>query len=152
MDGPLAEAALAQPSGLALYGPYLFFADSEISSIRAVDLQQREVVTLVGQGLFDFGDVDGSGAEVRLQHPLGVAAADNTVYVADSYNHKIKAISLHGSVVSTLAGGDGSLWEPSGLDAWGDHLLVADTNHHRVVTVHRQTGEVRPLLLSGSAG
>ena len=72
--------------------------------------------------------------------------------VADSYNHKIKAISLHGSVVSTLAGGDGSLWEPSGLDAWGDHLLVADTNHHRVVTVHRQTGEVRPLLLSGSAG
>ena len=130
-----------------MYGPYLFFADSEISSVRAVDLQQREVVTVVGQGLFDFGDVDGSGHEVRLQHPLGVAATDNTVYVADSYNHKIKAIALHQNQATTLVGGDGQLWEPSGLDVWGASLWVADTNHHRIVCVHRTTGELRPVAI-----
>ena len=146
IDGPFAEAALAQPSGMALLGPYLFFADSEVSSIRGLDLSERAVVTVVGQGLFDFGDVDGAGAEVRLQHPLDVAAEGNTVWVADTYNHKIKAVNLHGSVATTLAGGAGELWEPSGLDLHGEFLIVADTNHHRVVAVDRRTGELRPLL------
>ena len=66
------EAALAQPSGLALAGRHLFIADSEVSSIRVFDLSTRKVSTLAGQGLFDFGDVDGEGEAVRLQHPLGL--------------------------------------------------------------------------------
>ena len=146
IDGPFEEAALAQPSGLDIHGPYVFFADSEVSSVRALDLAERRVVTVVGQGLFDFGDVDGQGTEVLLQHPLDVAAAGNTVYVADSYNHKIKAIDLHDSSVRTLAGGAGVLWEPAGLDRLGDFLFVADTNHHRVVVIHRDSGELRPLV------
>ena len=42
------------------------------------------------QDLFAFGDGDGKGRDVRLQHPLGVAcrSKDGLVYVADSYNHK----------------------------------------------------------------
>ena len=40
--------------------------------------------------LFQFGDHDGTGAEVLLQHPLGVCFGQNgQVYVADSYNHKV---------------------------------------------------------------
>ena len=56
--------------------------------------------------------MDGSGHEVRLQHPLGVAATDNTVYVADSYNHKVNAIALHENRATTLAGGDGQQAHP----------------------------------------
>lgn len=43
------------------------------------------------QDLFAFGDTDGKGREVRLQHPLGVAWSekDRVLYVADSYNHKV---------------------------------------------------------------
>src|SRR5438128_401533 len=37
VDGPAAEAAFAQPSGLALAGTTLYVADSEISSIRAIE-------------------------------------------------------------------------------------------------------------------
>ena len=49
--------------------------------------------TLVGGDLFEFGDVDGSGDEVRLQHPLGVAFAyGDKLLIADTYNHKIKQL------------------------------------------------------------
>lgn len=43
------------------------------------------------QDLFSYGDVDGKGREVRLQHPLGVAWSEREklLYVADSYNHKV---------------------------------------------------------------
>ena len=146
-DGPAAEAALAQPSGIALHGRYAFIADSEVSSIRALDLQAHRVGTVVGAGLFDFGDIDGPGGQARLQHPLGISAAGRALYVADTYNHKIKRISLDDATVATLAGGAGLLDEPGGLCRVGDFLVVADTNHHRLVVVHRHTGELRPLAI-----
>ena len=55
LDGPAAEAMLAQPSGLALDGSRLFFADSESSAVRVLDLDSLEVRTLAGAGLFSFG-------------------------------------------------------------------------------------------------
>jgi thiol-disulfide isomerase/thioredoxin len=94
-NGPLLEAALAQPSGITTDGKTLYFADSEVSSIRSASLDPKGVVgTIVGKGLFDFGDVDGAGDGVRLQHPLGVVYLRNKLYVADTYNHKIKVIDL----------------------------------------------------------
>jgi thiol-disulfide isomerase/thioredoxin len=94
-DGKLLEAALAQPSGITTDGKSLFFADSEISSIRSASLNPNGYVsTIVGKGLFDFGDVDGLGDRVRLQHPLGVTYLKGKLYVADTYNHKIKQIDL----------------------------------------------------------
>lgn len=37
-----------------------------------------------------FGDHDGLGSEVLLQHPLGVLSGkDGQIYIADSYNHKV---------------------------------------------------------------
>src|SRR5262249_16907446 len=73
-----------------------FFADSEISSVRSGSLNPSgNVGTIVGKGLFDFGDVDGVGDSVRLQHPLGVVYVKGSLYVADTYNHKIKQINLN---------------------------------------------------------
>ena len=61
--------------------------------MRAVPLDGKgEVKTIVGEGLFEFGDVDGVGDEVRLQHALGVAYHDGKLYVADTYNSKIKVL------------------------------------------------------------
>lgn len=152
VDGALHEAAFAQPSGLDLVGTWLMIADSEVSSVRAIDLQEGQAATLVGQGLFDFGDVDGEGDQALLQHPLDVAAIDDVLYVADTYNHKIKAIDLRTRVVTT-AFGDGTtdlLNEPGGMCAVGDRLLVADTNHHRVVWVDPRSGQMEELVLRGS--
>src|SRR5207248_9627741 len=73
LDGSLAAALFAQPSGLTHNGKEIFVADSEVSAIRGVALGGRGGVrTLVGKGLFKFGDQDGKGPEVRLQHALAV--------------------------------------------------------------------------------
>ena len=144
VDGPAESAALAQPSGLALHGNHLYFADSEVSAVRRLDLASELVETLVGRGLFDFGDVDGPFARARLQHPLGVTIDGKKVLVADTYNHKIKELDPEAGTIRTLVGtgkpGAGSgdelaLFEPGGLHAAEGTLYVADTNNHRVVRV-----------------
>ena len=143
-DGPAESAALAQPSGLALHGNHLYFADSEVSAVRRVDLAAERVETLVGAGLFDFGDVDGPFATARLQHCLGVAIHEGDVLVADTYNHKIKQLHLARGEVRTLLGDgkpgtdrDGrlALFEPGGLDVRDGVLYIADTDNHRVLRV-----------------
>ncbi|MGH7128553.1 MAG: thioredoxin-like domain-containing protein, partial [Planctomycetaceae bacterium] len=101
LNGPRAQAAFAQPSGFATDGEFLYIADSEGSAIRRIALSDGTVTTIAGtselprgQSLFTFGDQDGTGDEARLQHPIGVAYHDGILYVADSYNHKIKKATL----------------------------------------------------------
>lgn len=158
-DGRLAEAMLAQPSGLALDpdAGVLYVADSEVSAVRAADLKPGGVIrTLVGEGLFEFGDNDGVGAEARLQHPLAVALHRGTVYVADSYNHKVKRLdpqlgSCERYLGSGLPGlrdgrsGDAEFAEPGGLSVAGDRLYVADTNNHAIRVCDLNTAAVTTL-------
>ncbi|MCP4917922.1 MAG: DUF255 domain-containing protein [Proteobacteria bacterium] len=143
VDGKADEAALAQPSSMVLMGRYLFWADSETSSIRVYDLSEGTVGTVLGKGLFDFGDLDGMGQEVLMQHPLGLAARPGAIFVADTFNNKIKRVELPGSATRTIADG---FSEPGGCTLLGEFLLVADTNHHRVVALKLANGEVRTLV------
>ncbi len=155
-DGPLRESMFAQPSGLATDGKNLFVADSEVSAIRSVPLDGKgEVKTIVGEGLFEFGDVDGVGAKVRLQHALGVAQYKGMLYVADTYNSKIKLIDPERRTCVTWLG-DPPGWlkekmfnEPAGISVAGDNLYVADTNNHRVRVVNLKTKEATTLELQG---
>lgn len=70
--------------------------------------------TYSGGGLFTLGDRDGLGREARLQRPLGVAYASGTVYVADTYNHKIKTFDPRTGRLQTFAG-TGTSCVPSDL-------------------------------------
>lgn len=158
LDGPANRAALAQPSGLAVQDGWLYFADSEASAIRKADLQTGEVTTIIGKGLFEFGDGEGLFAQTKFQHPLDVVADHEILYVADTYNHKIKKIDLENKRVMTVAGGkDGDtsgtvrLYEPAGLSLADRRLFIADTNNHRVVIFDTETGQSRELQLSGMA-
>lgn len=147
IDGDNGDAALAQPSGVVSVGQYLFFVDSETSSVRIYDFEKKNVGTLVGEGLFDFGDIDGNSDFVRLQHPMGLTAGAQELYIADTYNHKIKAISLNGAFTKTIYGNDsGQLNEPQGITRAGRFLLVADTNNHRIVCIDTQSGMGRTLI------
>jgi thiol-disulfide isomerase/thioredoxin len=157
IDGPLQQAALAQPSGLTTDGRKLYFADSETSSIRSADLGgQGAVKTIVGQDLFEYGDKDGARGEVRLQHPLGVLFKDGLLYVADTYNSKIKVVDPAKGVSATYAGSgrhglaDGKLSsaqfnEPGGLAFLDGKLYVADTNNHQIRAIDTTAREVRTL-------
>lgn len=147
-DGPANHAALAQPSGLSFGGEHLYFADSEVSALRRASLATGEVETIVGTGLFDFGDGEGLIAQTRFQHPLGVAAGKDVVYVADTYNHKVKAVDLKARRSSTVLGLEVGLYEPGGLSLADDLLFVADTNNHRIVIHDLKSGRTRELALT----
>ena len=160
-DGPRLEALLAQPYGLAVQGNNVFFVDSETSSVRVAKLGQGgRVVTLVGTGLFDFGDSEGIGKDAQLQHVQAVAVGVDELFIADTYNHRIKRLSLATLRVSNLAGtgkrgaADGPLDkatfnEPAGLAFAGDRIYVADTNNHAIRVIDMQAAEVTTLELTG---
>jgi thiol-disulfide isomerase/thioredoxin len=160
-DGPMNQGGLNQPSGLATDGELLYFADSEASAIRTAEIDpDGDLNTIVGTGLFDFGDVDGVGDEVRLQHPLGVAYQEGLLYIADTYNSKIKLVdpqtrsssTLFGSVSGWRDGADAQFNEPGGLSLAGNVLYIADTNNHVIRVADLQTGEVRTLVLIDREG
>ncbi|MGI9584820.1 MAG: thioredoxin-like domain-containing protein [Acidimicrobiia bacterium] len=154
------SAELAQPSGLALSDAgLLYFADSESSAIRVGDLvaQRTDLVVGADADLFSFGDVDGTGNEARLQHPLGVALSGSTLYVADTYNSKIKRVNTTSNTITSWLGGE-SGWadgieaafnEPGGLSVDDGLLYVADTNNHSVRVIDTATGNTSTLVLKG---
>jgi hypothetical protein len=163
-DGALAEATFSQPSGITSAGEALFVADSESSAIRRVAPMADRVQRLVGRGLFTFGDRDGQGDAVRLQHPLGVSAVVEqdapVVYLADTYNDKIKRLDPRTRRVATLfedAPFDGStgspsgssFWEPGGLIVAGQICYVADTNNHAIRRADFGSGRITTLQLRG---
>ncbi|XP_057682331.1 NHL repeat-containing protein 2 isoform X2 [Corythoichthys intestinalis] len=167
------KAGFAQPSGLAVAPeePWgcLFVADSESSTVRTLSLRDGAVKSLVGgerdpTNLFAFGDVDGKGVDAKLQHPLGVAWSPKSslLYVADSYNHKIKVVDPKTKQCRTLAGtgkaGDAAgpaflasrFNEPGGIcvGAGGDLLYLADTNNHQIKVLDLRSETVSRFLIS----
>jgi DNA-binding beta-propeller fold protein YncE len=154
-------AALAQPSALATDGARVYFADAESSAVRYA-VRGADVRTLVGSGLFDFGDRDGVGEEARLEHAQGIAwwAAEKKVLVADTYSHRVKTIDPYTREARSLAGAgepgfvDGAadearFWEPGGIAITpnGARAYVADTNNHALRVLDLATREVRTVEL-----
>ena len=151
-DGVGADAAFAQPSGIARDGGTLYVADAEASALRAVEVASGRVRTLAGGDLFDFGFADGTGEAARFQHPLGVAATgDGQVYVADAYNHRVRRVEAKSGAVDTVAGSGEAVEmdEPGGVSVAGDTLYVADTNGHRVRRLDLATGRLEDAPLGG---
>ncbi|MFC3741084.1 NHL domain-containing thioredoxin family protein [Paractinoplanes deccanensis] len=126
-DGPIPDVWMAQPSGLSVGGDRLWIADSETSALRYIEAGVMH--TAVGQGLFDFGHVDGPAKEALLQHPLGVAALpDGSVLIADTYNGAVRRYDPTADTVSTV---DSGLAEPSDVlvTSTGDVLVVESAAH-----------------------
>ncbi|MGH2609932.1 MAG: thioredoxin-like domain-containing protein, partial [Tepidiformaceae bacterium] len=165
-------ATLAQPSGLAADDFFLYWVDPESSSVRRVALAgetEGYVQTLVGTGLFDWGDEDGQGKAAKVQHPQGIAYEAGLLLIADTFNHKLKAIDAANFEVTTAAGTGEREWrdgpremaafdEPGGLSIAGTKVYVADTNNHLVRVLDLASGEVTTLtltnlgVLGGAAG
>lgn len=162
VDGPRMQSELAQVSGLAPGPSGLAFADSESSGVREISWDpDGRTTTFIGKtgqgGLFHFGDEDGGRAVAKLQHPLDVARVGDDLYVADTFNHKIKQVYPLTENVNTLVGGHGDalgtfselqLDEPGGItNGPGRSLLVADTNNHRIVHLDLETRQGKEIVL-----
>lgn len=162
-DGPRkTRATLAQPSGLAADDFFLYWVDPESSSVRRVALDgsiEGSVQTLVGTGLFDWGDEDGQGKDAKVQHPQGIALEGDRLLIADTFNHKIKAIDPATFQVTTAAGTGERGWrdgprhaalldEPGGLSISGTKAYIADTNNHLVRVLDLSAGTLSTLTLT----
>ena len=107
--------------------------------------------------LFTFGDRDGPVANGLLQHPLGVVCVGQRLYIADTYNNKIKVIDLKSSVIRTLAGtfqpgksdSPARFDEPAGISYAAGKLYVADTNNHAIRVLDLTARSVSTLVIDG---
>lgn len=157
------NAAFAQPSGLTLNREKkeVYVADSESSTVRKLSLTDGKVSEIVGGdrnplNLFAFGDADGEKTLAKLQHCLGVAysKARDCVFVADTYNGKIKRIDIEESSIATCTLTDKGnkpfhFTEPAGLclNPAGDIMYVCDTNAHQIEQVNMKTMKTQTLQL-----
>jgi len=149
VDGNAHAANLAQPLAICIgedVEKMLFFADAGSSAIRAVRLRDNNVQTIIGKGLFDFGDKDGNKAAARLQHPMGLCydARRKVLWVADSYNNKIKHIKLFNGTISSVTG-QVRLNEPGGMSIYDNKLYIANTNAHKITRIDLDSGHLEDL-------
>ena len=158
-DGVGFNSAFNTPSGLAL-DPQgnLFVTDTGNNRIRKVS-PNGQVTTVAGDGTA--GYADGPAVQARFNGPIGIAVdAHGNIYVADSYNDRIRMISSDGQV-STVAGAgnpgyaDGdrgaALFDtPCGVSVTSDGtIIVADTGNDRLRKISPQ-GTVTTMTLTGN--
>lgn len=163
IDSDLNNAALAQPSGLSLdkVRNRLYFADSEVSALRYIDLKKNKVKTLIGKGLFVFGLKNGLFKDALLQHPIGLYSKDDLIYIADTYNHAIRLCNLNSNEIVNLIYRPNKgvckignkdcdvlpLYEPNDLLQFNQRLYIADTNNHLIRIFDLTMQELKDLYI-----
>ena len=150
--GPATSARLVNPYALA-FDPTgnLFIADTNGYYIRKLAAGTGLITTVAGSGWWGFAGDGGPATSAQLTSLEGVAVdASGNLFIADSYNHRIRRVAAGTGIITTVAGsgpvggqggfaGDGGpatsaqLWSPAGLaiDASGN-LYMADVYNHRI--------------------
>lgn len=167
-DGGLAvEAGLNEPAALALSDEgILYIADQSNNRVRAVDLATGVIRTVAGTGMAGYNGDGAAATETGLAGPSGLAlASDGTLYIADSFNGRIRAVDPVTGLIQTVVGDGGeyryqgpdeppscSLSRPSGiaLDEEGN-LYVTDSDNHLVRRWNRITGCIERIAGVGVA-
>jgi DNA-binding beta-propeller fold protein YncE len=93
---------MAHPLALAGDKNYLYVIEGSSSSLRTVAVPEGRVNTLIGRGLFNFGSAGGTNQSATMQYPRALAV-DNTnglIWIADSYNHKVRVLTMSNNVLS----------------------------------------------------
>ncbi|HSL03405.1 MAG TPA: hypothetical protein VK901_07700 [Nitrospiraceae bacterium] len=158
-DGGLAvEAGLNEPASLAVSdGDVLYIADQSNNRVRAVDLATGVIRTVAGTGTAAYNGDGVAATETGLAGPGGLAlASDGTLFIADSFSGRIRAVDPDTGLIRTVMGDGGeyryqgpdeppsrSLSRPSGitLDEEGN-LFFTDSDNHLVRRWDRTTGRI----------
>jgi len=166
IEGAAATARFLYPSGVAVdLAGNVYVADTGNHCIRKINVGTETVSTLAGTGVAGLANGPGAVAQFRSPQALTVAA-DGTIYVTDTGNHRICKITTFNEV-ETIAG-DGTAGfldnmeadpevyskfsSPSGItvDVSGV-IYIADLGNHRVRRIN-VAGEVTTIAGSGVAG
>lgn len=159
-DGQGASARFNTPSALAVDAhDNLYVADTGNNAIRRVT-PDGTVTTLAGGG--DAGYMDARARDARFNAPVGVAVdSEGQVYVADTYNDRIRKVTKEGEVTTVAGGGDlpGNSDGPAmsaGFDtpcgvtiAPTGELYIADTGNNRIRKLTKE-GQVVTIATAAS--
>ena len=164
--GPSAKAGLNEPAALAVQGRRVYIADQSNHRVRMIDLETGIIVTVAGTGSAGYNGDGIPAAQASLAGPSGLAiGGDGTLYIADTFNGRIRAIDPTTGMITTVAGDGGeyryegpteagsvSLSRPSGMavDTNGN-LLITDSDNHLVRRWNRATGRIDRVAGIGEA-
>ncbi|MFZ6644917.1 gluconolaconase [Undibacterium sp. TJN25] len=148
-NGQGAAASFNTPSGLAIDGAgNLYVADTGNNAIRKISAQGM-VTTLAGDG--KAGYRDGPAAQAQFNGPIGVAVdGKGNVYVADTYNDRLRLITADGQV-KTLAGGDAPGYQdgPAMAALFDTPCAVAVDSKGRIYIADTKNNAIRMLGSDG---
>lgn len=146
IDGEGAAAAFAGPSALSIVQQILYVCDESGSAVRSVHLRTRQVTTLVGQGAWRFGNIEGSRSEALLQQPQAIALDGSSplLWIADSGNDQMRTLRLGGGELSTINIPQ-RLHAPAGLAVVGGVVWISDTDAHAVLRFDPADGSLRQI-------
>ena len=165
--GPAAKAALNEPAALALDGRGgLYVADQSNNRVRRIDLVTGIIVTVAGTGEAGYTGDGMPAVESGLAGPSGLAwGEDGTLYVADTFNGRIRAVDCATGLIRTVTG-DGSEYRYQGVpDEWSTslsrpygialdrdgHLLITDSDSHLLRRWDRRKKIIIRLVGTGQA-
>lgn len=164
--GPSVKAGLNEPAALVVYGARLYIADQSNNRIRMIDLTTGTMTTVAGTGAAAYNGDGIPAVEASLAGPSGLAVGtDGTLYIADTFNGRIRAVDPAAGTISTVVGdgaeyryqgpmeaSSGSLSRPSGIAVDCDgNLLITDSDNHLVRRWERATGRIDRVAGIGEA-
>jgi len=148
-DGSGHLAAFAQPAALAAVQQVLYVCDALGSSIRSMQLRGDLVQTLVGQGMWSFGEQDGPRTTAQLQYPQAIAMNPDApvLWIADAGNGRLRTLRLGGGELSTVEL-PRRLHGPAGLALGGGAVWIAETDAHAVLRFDPVSGVLSDVPIS----
>ncbi|MCB1178474.1 MAG: hypothetical protein KDK36_12890, partial [Leptospiraceae bacterium] len=159
-DGDPLFSSLAQPTGIVSKDKDLYFLDSDGNSLRRAETEYSgKIETLIGKSLFDYGDSDGSYNGTKLQFPMGIFLKEEKLYIADSFNNKIKEVDLTAKKVTSLKAyekqkkfswikKEANFNEPSSILIKNGNAIISDTNNHSLQLLNLEKKEVSEYFLN----
>ena len=112
--GPAVLAALNEPTGVAVSDEALYIADQSNNRVRRVQLSTGTITTIAGDGTAAYSGDGASAIHASLSGPSGVALAeDGRLYVADTFNSRIRIVDTETGQIATAAG-DGGMYRYQG--------------------------------------
>ena len=148
-DGvPALAARLDSPAGMAIHASLLYFADEKNHRVRSVSLSGGAIRNVAGNGVAGFSETDTIAIAAKLNRPMDVAVTPDgqQLFIADTYNHRVRAVRLDAGRIRRFAGTGSPLFDGEGLDAADTSLelpggltvhddgtlFLSDTGHHIV--------------------
>jgi trimeric autotransporter adhesin len=145
----------------------IYIADTANHRIRKVTKSTGIITSVGGDGTQGYSGDDGPAASAVFSYPYGVSVgASGNIYIADTYNHRIRMVTKGTGIITTVAGngtqgysGDGGQATSAifrypcvvAIDASGN-LLIADTFNNCIRMVTVSSGIITTVAGNGNSG